>query len=179
MKPQTEDNIFDNQGFRFNVAILLLNGSGDKAFWAKRIGADSWQFPQGGLRAGESDLQSAYREIYEELGLEADDVEVIGKTPSWFKYRLPVRFRRPRRQGHNQCVGQKQRWYLMRLNCSEDKINLNATDEPEFERWTWHDYWQACQDVVHFKRKVYRQALDELAFFFPHLLRSKSESNQL
>ncbi len=172
MKPQIEDNIFDNQGFRFNVGIILLNESGDKVFWAKRIGHDSWQFPQGGLCAGESDLQSAYRELYEELGLHPDDVEVIGKTPSWFKYRLPVRFRRPRRPGYNQCVGQKQRWYLMRLCSSEEHIDLNATGKPEFERWMWQDCATACREVVHFKRKVYRQAVDELSFYFPEALKN-------
>lgn len=178
----TEDSIFDVQGFRLNVGIILLDSQLNKAFWGKRYGTDAWQFPQGGMQAGESDLQSAWRELYEELGLSHHDVELIGTTPTWFKYRLPLRFRRPKKEGFIQCIGQKQRWFLMRLTAPESKINLqiNPNESPEFETWAWRDYWELPDEVVSFKRRVYHQALQELAFYFPDSISppNRNESNE-
>lgn len=164
MSESKEDNLFDAEGYRFNVGIILLHPEGQKAFWGKRCGHDSWQFPQGGLQAGESDEAAAYRELAEETGLQAQDVRLLAKSKTWLKYRLPLRFRRPRKRGFIQCVGQKQRWFLMQLTAAESAINLNAHSPPEFERWCWYDCWQAANEVVHFKRKVYRQALEEFAY---------------
>ena len=42
----------DGKGFRANVAIVLFNDS-HRLFWAKRVGMDAWQFPQGGVRPNE------------------------------------------------------------------------------------------------------------------------------
>jgi len=46
--------VIDEDGFRPNVGIIICNGDG-KVFWARRVGGkDAWQFPQGGIDAGES-----------------------------------------------------------------------------------------------------------------------------
>ena len=54
-----------------------------------------------------------YRELREEVGLEPDDVEILGVTRDWLRYRLPERFMR--RDSTPLCIGQKQRWYLLLL----------------------------------------------------------------
>lgn len=161
---QVEESIFDAQGFRFNVGIVLMNERG-QLFWAKRFGYESWQFPQGGMHAGESDEQAMYRELYEEVGLLPEQVELLGKTDGWLLYRLPARFRRPRRQGLIQCVGQKQRWFLLKLKVEDSEIQLNRLSPPEFDRWRWVDYDEPPRSVIHFKRKVYAQALEQLSIF--------------
>ena len=81
--------------------------------WAKRIGQQSWQFPQGGIDAGESAEQAMYRELHEELGLHPEHVRVIGATQRWLRYRLPAQLVR-RRTGRT-CIGQKQRWFALEL----------------------------------------------------------------
>ena len=58
--------MIDAQGFRANVGIILSNQSG-QVFWAKRIGQQSWQFPQGGIHAGENAQQALFRELEEEV----------------------------------------------------------------------------------------------------------------
>ncbi|MBT7307464.1 MAG: NUDIX domain-containing protein, partial [Gammaproteobacteria bacterium] len=40
--------MIDENGYRPNVGIIVINGKG-KLFWARRIGQDGWQFPQGGI----------------------------------------------------------------------------------------------------------------------------------
>lgn len=165
---QFDQNVFDAQGYRYNVGIIIVNALG-QAFWGKRAGQDSWQFPQGGLVAGESSEQAMLRELFEETGLSREHVEIIGQTADWLRYRLPVRYRR-RKQGALQCIGQKQKWFLLKLTGEDCDVNLRASNSPEFDDWRWIDYWQPSRDVVHFKRRVYRQALEELSGLAPELI---------
>nr|WP_169818663.1 RNA pyrophosphohydrolase [Suttonella ornithocola] len=160
--------MFDGQGFRYNVGIIILNAQ-NQVFWGRRCGQDAWQFPQGGMQGGESSEQAMFRELWEETGLYASDVAVLGETRAWLRYRLPLRFRRRRRAGMVQCIGQKQKWFLLKLKREETIINLAAAGTPEFDQWRWLNYWQAVEEVVHFKRKVYQLALQELSEFVPEL----------
>jgi putative (di)nucleoside polyphosphate hydrolase len=59
-------------------------------------------------------------------------------------------------------VGQKQRWFVLRLSNVEQTIRFDTTDQPEFDRWRWVDYWQPVKEVIYFKRPVYVKALHEL-----------------
>ncbi|MCX8048077.1 MAG: RNA pyrophosphohydrolase [Methylohalobius sp.] len=150
----------DDEGYRLNVGIVLCNKAG-QVFWARRIGMRSWQFPQGGIKAKESPEAAMFRELHEETGLAHKDVEVIGRTQDWLRYRLPERY--IRRNSFPLCIGQKQVWFLLRLQTCEDRICLDRCRRPEFDAWRWVEYWQPVREVVYFKREVYRQALLELA----------------
>lgn len=152
--------VIDSEGFRANVGIILCNREGD-VLWARRIGQQSWQFPQGGIQQGESAEDALYRELHEEIGLRSEHVEVIGRSSDWLRYLLPPRLVRHDRKPL--CIGQKQRWFLLRLTGGEDKVYLNTSDKPEFDHWRWVDYWFPLDDIVEFKREVYQQALHEFA----------------
>lgn len=151
--------MIDVEGYRPNVGIVLGNGAG-QVLWAKRIGMDAWQFPQGGLEPGELPEQALLRELREELGLEPAQVTVLGATRDWLRYTLPPRFRR--RGSVPVCVGQKQKWFALRLEAPESAVRFDRGDPPEFERWRWVDYWHPLQEVIAFKRDVYHAALHEL-----------------
>lgn len=150
--------MIDSDGYRPNVGIILSSAEG-KLLWARRIGQNAWQFPQGGIRSHESPEQALYRELREEIGLASEHVEVVDFTRRWLRYRLPKKL--VRRDSKPVCIGQKQVWYLLRLLGTEQQIELNACDKPEFDRWRWVDYWFPLREVVSFKRKVYEQALKE------------------
>ncbi|HQU16229.1 MAG: RNA pyrophosphohydrolase [Chromatiales bacterium 21-64-14] len=157
--------MIDCDGYRPNVGIILSNRDG-RVFWARRIGQDAWQFPQGGIRCGETPEQALFRELTEETGLQAQDVRVIGCTQGWLRYRLPERY--IRRHCDPLCIGQKQVWYLLELVGSEHAVCLDRSDRPEFDGWRWVDYWHPIREVVPFKRAVYKRALRELApLLFP------------
>jgi putative (di)nucleoside polyphosphate hydrolase len=155
--------VIDSDGYRPNVGIILSNSDG-KLFWARRIGQDAWQFPQGGIRSDETPEEAMYRELGEEVGLNADHVEIIGVTRGWLRYRLPKRL--IRRHSKPVCIGQKQVWFLLRFLARDTEVRLDLTSHPEFDYWRWVDYWHPVSQVVHFKRDVYSRALQELA----HLL---------
>ncbi len=82
--------MIDSDGFRPNVGIILANHRGGEVLWARRIGQDSWQFPQGGIKHNETPPEDAlYRELGEEIGLCASDVEIISCTRGgWLRYRF-------------------------------------------------------------------------------------------
>ena len=157
--------MIDADGFRPNVGIMLTNGRG-QLFWGRRVGQNAWQFPQGGIKAHETPVEALYRELEEEVGLRPHDVEIVGYTQGWLRYRLPPYLVRQHRRPV--CIGQKQVWFLLRMLAEDTAVQLDACEQPEFDYWRWVDYWLPLREVVFFKRGVYRRALDQLApLMFP------------
>jgi putative (di)nucleoside polyphosphate hydrolase len=152
-------DFIDAQGFRANVGIVLIRDGGE-VFLGSRSDGRGWQFPQGGVRRDESPEQALFRELHEEVGLERNDVEVIASTRSWLRYRLPRQY--VRRRSMPLCIGQKQRWFLLRMVGDEQRLKFDVTERPEFDDWRWVDYWSPVREVIYFKRIVYARALDEL-----------------
>ncbi|WP_097462327.1 RNA pyrophosphohydrolase [Mangrovitalea sediminis] len=165
--------MIDVDGFRPNVGIILANHRGE-VLWARRIGQNAWQFPQGGIKAHESPEEALFRELGEEVGLVSGDVEIIACTRGWLRYRLPRRMIR-----HNSrpvCVGQKQKWFLLRMLSPDAHVCVSNSESPEFDGWQWVSYWYPLGQVVAFKREVYRKALRELA---PRLFRYQEQTGEL
>ncbi len=156
--------MLDREGFRPNVGIILLNGR-NQVFWGKRLKTHSWQFPQGGIKHGETPEQAMFRELHEEVGLRPDHVQIIARTRDWLRYEVPEHYIRRESRGHYR--GQKQIWFLLKLLGRDSDMNLRATDHPEFDAWRWNDYWVPLDVVIEFKRGVYEMALTELARFLP------------
>ncbi len=151
-------DFIDEQGFRANVGIILTDGGGHVLLAGRRGGG--WQFPQGGIRPEESTESAMFRELREEVGLEPCDVELVGVTQGWLRYRLPERY--IRRERRPVCIGQKQRWFLLQLVSTPERLRFDMTEQPEFDRYRWVDYWRPVKEVVYFKRQVYVRALGEL-----------------
>lgn len=149
----------DDEGFRANVGIILSNGDG-RLLLGGRVGAKGWQFPQGGMLRGEDAEVAMYRELEEEIGLREDDVEVLGVTRDWLRYRLPDKY--VRRHSKPLCIGQKQRWFMLRLVGSPERVRFDLSEQPEFDRARWVDFWRPVNEVIYFKRRVYARALHEL-----------------
>lgn len=152
--------VIDDEGFRHGVGIILVNAK-RQVFLAKRIGKDAWQFPQGGLKEEETPEQAMYRELKEEIGLQPEDVKILASTRRWLRYRLPKRL--VRYYSKPLCIGQKQKWFLLRLVNENASFNLTATESPEFDSWAWVSYWYPLTQVIAFKRRVYNLAMREFA----------------
>ena len=151
--------MIDNEGFRPNVGIILANERG-QVLWAKRVGQDAWQFPQGGIESHEAPEEALYRELREEIGLREDSVEVVGSTKGWLRYRLPKRMLR---RNSSSFLGQKQKWFLLKMLSDDDAVSFEHSETPEFDLWQWVTYWYPLGQVVPFKQDVYRRAMKELA----------------
>ena len=158
--PKWVSKVIDSDGFRANVGIVLANRR-RQLFWGRRIGQDAWQFPQGGVHENETAEETLFRELKEEVGLDPEDVAIRACTSEWLRYRIPKHMLRYYRKPL--CIGQKQKWFLLMLTASEQKIRLDLSDSPEFDSWAWVKYWHPAHNVINFKREVYRQALEEFA----------------
>lgn len=150
--------MIDSEGYREGVGIVVSHRGG-KLLWCRRCGQDAWQFPQGGIEPEETLQEALYRELFEETGLRAGQVEVLGRTRDWLSYRIPEHLTRRREPG---CIGQKQIWFLVKLIEGSVHFSAGAEPPPEFDQWCWVDYWYPVDNVVEFKREVYLRALTEL-----------------
>lgn len=157
--------MIDADGYRPNVGIIICNNK-EQVLWAKRFGQNSWQFPQGGIKDGESIEQAMYRELHEEVGLHPQDVKIVAINRGWQRYKLPKRL--IRRDSNPVCIGQKQRWFLLQLTCDERKINTLASPSPEFDSWRWVNFWYPVRQVIPFKRDVYRRVMSEFISVMPY-----------
>lgn len=154
--------MLDRDGYRPNVGIILCNWR-NEVFWGKRVKEHSWQFPQGGIKLGETPVQAMYRELQEEVGLLPSHVRILGRTRNWLRYEVPEQWLK--RDWRGSYRGQKQIWFLLRLVGRDCDVHLRASQKPEFDAWRWNDYWIQLDSVIDFKREVYQQALNELARF--------------
>ncbi|MCK6389947.1 MAG: RNA pyrophosphohydrolase [Azonexus sp.] len=157
--------MLDREGYRPNVGIILCNAK-NEVFWGKRIREHSWQFPQGGIKRGETPEEAMYRELHEEVGLLPEHVRILGRTKGWLRYEVPNQW--IKREWRGSYKGQKQIWFLLRLVGRDSDVSLRATAKPEFDAWRWNEYWVPLDAVIEFKRGVYEQALNELFRFLDH-----------
>jgi len=157
--------MIDRDGYRPNVGIVLCNWK-NEVFWGKRVREHAWQFPQGGIKQGETPEAAMFRELQEEVGLDEHHVHILGRTRDWLRYEVPDQWIRRAWRGNYR--GQKQIWYLLRLVGRDCDVRLRASSKPEFDAWRWRGYWVPLESVIEFKREVYQRALEELA---PYLKR--------
>ncbi len=155
-------HMIDRDGYRPNVGIIICNRK-NEVFWGKRVRQHAWQFPQGGIDAGETPERAMYRELQEEVGLQPQHVEILGRTRDWLRYDVPEQWLRRDWRGNYR--GQKQIWFLLRLVGRDTDVQLRASEKPEFDAWRWNEYWVPLESVVEFKREVYQLALSELVRF--------------
>src|SRR4030067_1776618 len=90
--------MIDREGYRPNVGIIVCNAQ-NQVFWGKRVNQHAWQFPQGGINAGETPEQAMFRELEEEVGLQAAHVRILGRTREWLRYDVPAHWTRRDRRG--------------------------------------------------------------------------------
>jgi putative (di)nucleoside polyphosphate hydrolase len=156
-----EPPMIDGKGYRANVGMIISNSAG-RVLWGRRAGGtDAWQFPQGGIKAGEDLEQALYRELYEEVGLRPTDVKLLSVTKGWLRYQLPRKLVRARQAP--MCIGQKQKWYLLELLTGDESVSLDHSPTVEFDEWRWVSYWYPLNQVIAFKKEVYRRALKALS----------------
>lgn len=151
--------------YRRGVGVMLVNRAG-KAWVGARIDNpdDAWQMPQGGIDGGEDPWLAALRELEEETGVRAEQVELLARCPERLRYELPEEWQ-PKLWG-GKWRGQEQDWFLVRFLGSDDDINILSAEDPEFRDWKWVDPERLPALIVPFKRPLYERLLREFARYF-------------
>ena len=146
--------------YRPCVGVMLVNAEG-KAFVGRRIDnkeGDWWQMPQGGVDPGEDVADAAIRELAEETGVIAENVAIIGRLDETIRYDLPEELIGKLWGGLYR--GQEQTWFLARFSGTDEDIDLEAHDPPEFCEYRWIDPEQLPDLIIPFKKRVYRAVLE-------------------
>ena len=148
---------FQKLPLRDGVGIVVLN-SKNKVFVAKRIDnpKNFWQMPQG-KDESENYYEAAIRELQEETSIK--NVTLIKEIDDFITYLLPNHLLGIIWRG--KFKGQKQKWFIMKFNGSDDEINVN-THKPEFLEWKWVEIDQLIDVVVDFKKDVYKKVTSEI-----------------
>jgi len=145
--------------YRPCVGIMLVN-KGGLIFTAQRLDMPgAWQMPQGGVDAGEEIREAALRELEEETSIPIAAVKILAQTDNWITYDLPDHL--VGKVWGGKYRGQKQHWFLMKFEGSEDLIKLD-TDHAEFSEWKWSTAEELISEIVPFKRHVYEAVVEEL-----------------
>ena len=149
--------------YRRNVGVALFNREGLVFFGRRKqrrgagavIAGHEWQMPQGGIDDGESPLEAARRELYEETNIAS--ILPLAEAPRWLSYDLPPEAAVGRWKGRYR--GQTQRWFAFRFTGEDREIDIaqpgGGAFKPEFEAWAWRPLDDAPMLVVPFKRAVY------------------------
>ncbi|MGK0255824.1 MAG: putative (di)nucleoside polyphosphate hydrolase [Arcobacteraceae bacterium] len=143
------------KNYRPNVAAIVLSSSYPakcEIFIASRIDIeDAWQFPQGGIDAGETPNEALFRELKEEIG--TNKVDIIAEFPEWVSYDFPPAVA----SRMTPFDGQTQKYFLVRLHKGAT-ININ-TEIPEFSQFKFVQTEKLNDYITFFKRTVYKKVL--------------------
>lgn len=145
--------------YRPCAGVMLVNAEG-AVFVGQRRDSETqaWQMPQGGIDPGEDARTAALRELWEETGVPAEMITIEAETQGWIPYDIPHELVPHIWKGRFR--GQEQKWFLFRFHGDDSDVNIE-TDHPEFTDWRWLPHDQLVDNIVSFKREVYKRVLNE------------------
>jgi putative (di)nucleoside polyphosphate hydrolase len=149
--------------YRSGVGIVVFNADGLVLMGERHDFKGAWQFPQGGIDAGEDPWTAAQRELYEETGIKADKVSLLGSIDEWLAYDFPQGITGHPIYGHH--AGQKQKWFAVKFLGTDADIQLDAYSEPEFVRTQWYKLSDAPKMIVDFKQAMYQDIIKSFSKF--------------
>jgi putative (di)nucleoside polyphosphate hydrolase len=145
------------------VGMMILNNK-NEILVGRRLDHPSgyWQMPQGGIDLNEKPEEAVWREMMEEIG--TNNATLIYTSKHWFNYDIPKDTLEKLPWGH-MYIGQTQKWFVFRFTGQDNDINV-STDNPEFSEWQWSKYESLVDNIVPFKREIYKKVINEFKNIF-------------
>ena len=142
--------------YRRNVGLMLI--AADRRIFVGRRAKqpDAWQMPQGGIDDGESPIEAACRELWEEIG--TTQALLLRESAQWLTYDVPETLRPAHWKGR--WHGQAQRWFALAFTGRDADIDIAAHDQ-EFDAWQWMSAGEMLERIIPFKRATYVAVVEE------------------
>lgn len=156
----------ENKPYRNNVGMIIFNSRGEVLVGDRIDYPEKFQFPQGGIDEGENPEDAAKRELYEEIGLKVD--HPVFEIPEWLLYEFPEDIPDHLRKYR----GQRQKWFFYYWDGDLSTLNLNI-HQREFRTVKWMNIEELVQNIVEFKKNVYKTILKYYHHFVPEFLKEK------
>ena len=140
--------------YRPAVAAILQDRSGRILICERADASGAWQFPQGGIEAGETPVAALIREVLEEISLPRTAYSVSC-------VRGPYRYRFPAGLTKKGFRGQAHHYFLLRLRGPKSLLNV-AGPNAEFRstRWIRPEEFNLAW-LPPMKRRAYRRVLQD------------------
>lgn len=147
--------------YRPCVGIVLFNDAGLVLACERLNFPGHWQFPQGGIDEGEEIQNALFREMEEEIG--TGKAIILDEIDEWLFYDFTPEIiaKHPDRPYR----GQKQKWFALRYTGSDEEIDLNGDDHPEFQDWRWMKFEDVVENMIPFKREAYQKVFSVFRHF--------------
>ena len=142
--------------YRDCAGAIVFNRKGE-VLLGNRIDTDedAWQFPQGGIERGETPLEAALRELFEEMSVESVKPVAVDDKP--YRYDFPKEICSRFEKRGIKSLGQDIYFSLLYYCGKESEINVQ-TASPEFSEYKWDSFDFAVQQIVSFKKDIYVSA---------------------
>jgi 8-oxo-dGTP pyrophosphatase MutT (NUDIX family) len=127
----------------------IIVGKGEKLVVVEQHG-NSWSFPKGGIEEGETALEAALREIYEETGL--FELSLLSELGTYTRYSLDITG-----SGEQKELGERPRTFFL---FSTSQETLFPTDK-EVTQARWVTIEQALELLTHPKDKEFLISVEQ------------------
>jgi len=150
------------QKYRINVAALIYRhnkkGKLQLLLGQRRDYPECWQWPQGGVKSGETLEEALDREILEETGLK--NLEIV----KFFKKPIRYEFSKKGLKKFPPYIGQEQYYFILKMPKQDSDGNVKGVKNKEFTQLDWKNPNIAVETAPTFKKKAYKKALKNLVW---------------
>ena len=144
--------------FRVGVGMAVVDAAWRVLAFERADHPGAWQLPQGGVEEAETTEVAMWRELEEETGLTATELEIAKVVPEWLGYELPEGFRNER-TGR----GQVHKWFVLTLRASATELLVDTSHAQELRSWRWMRADDLAAVTVEFRRPVYERLAATIA----------------
>jgi putative (di)nucleoside polyphosphate hydrolase len=149
----------------YRIGLIFVIRKGDKFLVTHPKNAPDyeWYFPGGGIDEGETEEETFFREIYEELGLSREDFISFRNTKIVYKYDWPEELIRKNEAlgRYGGFIGQQKTFFFGEIK-QGTKIDLTITNELEGYKWcSWDELFvvipfENIKNVLRDNEKTFR-----------------------
>ncbi|MFK7871941.1 MAG: RNA pyrophosphohydrolase [Oligoflexales bacterium] len=141
--------------YRPCVVAVIRDAGGLVLVGERKDAPGCWQLPQGGVDHDENTQTALCREVLEETACKVNNI--LFQSEKLYKYDFPEHFKARIAQDW---VGQEQTWFVCTVLGEPD---AEKAQDQEFAGFQWMNPQDVQDQIVEFKRNVYREAFADIS----------------